>query len=216
VSRFQTVVFDFDGTIASTLPLIYRVFNAVLEPRIGKRIPDAELRSHFGPPDQVILGRYVGEAEQAGAFEEYIALYEREHNDYVELFEGMREILVDLKAAGARIGVMTGKSRISAQISLRELGIADLIAVLVAGDDVTMPKPHPEGVIAALAQLGHLDEETAAMVGDSSADIYAGRDAGATTIGVTWGVPEHDDLFAARPDVVCETTAQLRTELGLD
>jgi HAD superfamily hydrolase (TIGR01549 family) len=216
VSRFQTVVFDFDGTIASTLPLIYRVFNAVLEPRIGKRIPDAELRSHFGPPDQVILGRYVGEAEQATAFDEYIALYERDHNDYVELFEGMREILVDLKAAGTRIGVMTGKSRISAQISLRELGIADLIAVLVAGDDVTMPKPHPEGVIAALAQLGHPDGETAAMVGDSSADIHAGRDAGATTIAVTWGVPEHDDLFAAHPDVVCRTTEELRRELGLD
>ncbi len=55
----------------------------------------------------------------------------------------MREILVDLKAAGSRIGIMTGKSRISAQISLRELGIADLIEVLVAGDDVVMPKPHP-------------------------------------------------------------------------
>ena len=214
--RFQTVVFDFDGTIASTLPLIYRVFNAVLEPRIGKRIPDAELRSHFGPPDNVILGHYVGEEEQASAFEEYIALYERDHNDYVHLFEGMREILVDLKAAGTRIGVMTGKSRVSAQISLRELGIDDLIAVLVAGDDVVMPKPHPEGIIAALAQLGHPDEETGAMVGDSAADIYAGRDAGVTTIGVTWGVPEHEDLFAAHPDVVCETTAQLRTELGLD
>lgn len=214
--RFQTVVFDFDGTIASTLPLIYRVFNAVLEPRIGKRIPDAELRSHFGPPDNVILGRYVGEAEQASAFDEYISLYERDHNDYVHLFDGMRDILVELKAGGTRIGIMTGKSRISAQISLRELGIADLIAVLVAGDDVVMPKPHPEGVIAALAQLGHLDDETAAMVGDSAADIYAGRDAGAATIGVTWGVPEHEELFAAHPDVICETTAQLRIELGLE
>jgi HAD superfamily hydrolase (TIGR01549 family) len=216
VPRFQTVVFDFDGTIASTLPLIYRTFNAVLEPRIGKTIPDAELRSHFGPPDNVILGRYVGAEAQASAFEEYIALYERDHNDYVHLFEGMREILVDLKAAGARIGIMTGKSRVSAKISLRELGIADLIAVLVAGDDVVMPKPHPEGVIAVLAQLGHPSHESGVMVGDSAADIYAGRDAGVSTIAVTWGVPEHDELLASRPDVTCETIPQLRTELGLD
>ncbi|MGH2547818.1 MAG: HAD family hydrolase [Thermomicrobiales bacterium] len=214
--RFQTVVFDFDGTIASTLPLIYRTFNAVLEPRIGKTISDAELRSHFGPPDNVILGRYVGEAAQASAFDEYIALYERDHNDYVHLFDGMREILVDIKEAGSRIGIMTGKSRISAKISLRELGIADLIEVLVAGDDVVMPKPHPEGVIAALAQLGHQPGETGVMIGDSAADIFAGRDAGVATIAVTWGVPEHDELLASRPDVTCETTAQLRTELGLD
>ncbi|CAN5621303.1 N-acetylmuramic acid 6-phosphate phosphatase MupP [soil metagenome] len=214
--RFQTVVFDFDGTIASTLPLIYRTFNAVIEPRIGKTISDAELRSHFGPPDNVILGRYVGEEATASAFAEYIALYERDHSDYVHLFDGMREILVDLKAAGSRIGIMTGKSRISAKISLRELGIADLIEVLVAGDDVVMPKPHPEGVIAALAQLGHQPGETGVMIGDSAADIFAGRDAGVSTIAVTWGVPEHDELHASRPDVTCDTTPQLRTELGLD
>lgn len=216
MSRFQTVVFDFDGTIANTLPLIYRTFNAVLEPRIGKTITDAELRSHFGPPDQVILGRYVGEAAQQSAFDEYISLYERDHNEYVYLFDGMVDLLRDLKQQGVRIGIMTGKSRVSANISLRELGIAELIEVLVAGDDVTMPKPHPEGVIAALAQLGHPDHESGAMIGDSAADIYAGRDSGVFTIGVTWGVPEHDDLIAAHPDVLCETVAQLRVELGID
>src|SRR3954465_7306283 len=56
VSRFATIVFDFDGTIANTLPLIYQTFNTVLEPRIGRTLPDVEIRSHFGPPDQVILG----------------------------------------------------------------------------------------------------------------------------------------------------------------
>ena len=65
--HFRTIVFDFDGTIANTLPLIYRTFNAVVEPRIGRVLPDAEIRSHFGPPDQTILGRYVGEIEQAAA-----------------------------------------------------------------------------------------------------------------------------------------------------
>ena len=108
---------------------------------------------------------------------------------------------------------MTGKSRVSAKISLRELGIGHFIDVLVAGDDVANPKPHPEGVIAAMQQLGHRDGEHGAMVGDSAADIYAGRGSGLYTIGVTWGVPEHDDLRAAHPDVVCDTVAQLRAEL---
>jgi pyrophosphatase PpaX len=211
--RFATIVFDFDGTIANTLPLIYQTFNAVLEPRIGRQLPDAEIRSHFGPPDQVILGRYVGPAEREVAFAEYIELYERDHSQHVYLYDGMFELLNDCKTQGIRIGVMTGKSRVSANISLRELGIGHFIDVLVAGDDVASPKPHPEGVIAAMKQLGHRDGEHGAMVGDSAADIYAGRASGLYTIGITWGVPEHDALREAHPDVVCDTVAALRAEL---
>ena len=213
VSRFATIVFDFDGTIANTLPLIYQTFNTVLEPRIGRILPDAEIRSHFGPPDQVILGRYVDEAERETAFAEYIELYARDHNEHVYLYDGMYDLLQKCKDEGMRIGIMTGKSRVSANISLRELGIEQFIDVLVAGDDVVMPKPHPEGVIAAIAQLGHIDAEKGAMVGDSAADIYAGRGSGLYTIGVTWGVPEHDDLRAAKPDVICDTVSELRRQL---
>ena len=211
--RFATIIFDFDGTIANTLPLIYQTFNTVLGPRIGRKLPDAEIRSHFGPPDQVILGRYVDPAEREIAFAEYIELYGRDHSQYVHLYDGMYELLEECKTEGARIGVVTGKSRVSAKISLRELGIGQFIDVLVAGDDFVQPKPHPEGVISALKQLGHRDGDHGAMVGDSAADIYAGRESGLSTIGVTWGVPEHDDLRAAHPDVLCDTVEQLRTEL---
>ena len=213
MSRFATVVFDFDGTIANTLPLIYQTFNTVLEPRIGRILPDAEIRSHFGPPDQVILGRYIDEAERETAFAEDIALYERDHNEHVYLYDGMYELLQTCKEEEIRIGIMTGKSRVSANISLRELNIEQFVDVLVAGDDVVMPKPHPEGVIAALAQLGHSDAENGAMVGDSAADTYAGRGSGLYTIGVTWGVPEHDDLRAATPDVICNNVSELRRQL---
>ena len=84
----------------------------------------------------------------------------------------MYELLQTCKEEGIRVGIMTGKSRVSANISLRELSIEKYIDVLVAGDDVEMPKPHPEGVIAAISQLGHNAEEKGAMVGDSAADTY--------------------------------------------
>lgn len=213
--HFRTIVFDFDGTIANTLPLIYRTFNAVVEPRIGRVLPEAEIRSHFGPPDQTILGRYVGEIEQAAAYAEYVERYERDHAEHVSVFEGIHELLARARETGVRVGVMTGKSRVTAKISFHALGIDDLIDVLVAGDDVINPKPHAEGVIKALAELGHKPGEPGAMVGDMAADVYAGRDAGLTTIGVTWGVPDHDQLRESRPDLICESTAELAAALGL-
>ncbi len=212
--HFRTIVFDFDGTIANTLPLIYRTFNAVVEPRIGRVLPDAEIRSHFGPPDQTILGRYVGEIEQAAAYAEYVERYERDHAEHVYVFEGIHDLLAKAKVDGIRVGVMTGKSRVTAKISLHALGIDHLIDVLVAGDDVTNPKPHAEGVIKVLAEIGHKPGEPGAMVGDMAADVYAGRDAGLTTIGVTWGAPEHDELRNAKPDIICDSTDELAAALG--
>lgn len=216
MSRFQTIVFDFDGTIANTLPLIYRSFNAVVAPRIGRELPEAEIRSHFGPPDQVILGRYVGLEQQAAAFDEFVGLYREHHATHVHLYDGFLTLLETARSRGARLGVMTGKSRITATISLQALGIEPLIDVLIAGDDVEKPKPDPEGVLRVLDTIGHRPGEPGAMVGDSAMDIYAGRGSGLTTIGVTWGVPDHDDLRAAGPDRLVSSTLELAEVLGLD
>jgi phosphoglycolate phosphatase/pyrophosphatase PpaX len=61
----------------------------------------------------------------------------------------------------------------------------DLFEVLVTGDDVIDPKPHPEGVFKALTLL-NVQKEDAIFIGDSEADIVAGLQAGVVTIGVQW------------------------------
>jgi pyrophosphatase PpaX len=215
MSRYRTVVFDFDGTLADTLPMIYRAFNEVLVPRIGREVPPAELRSHFGPPDQAILAGYLPEEEREAAFTQYLEIYRRDHAGWVRAFDRVHDLLIACAAAGVRIGVMTGKSRVTALISLAELGLMEHVASLVAGDDVGRPKPDPEGVLRVLAELGHQPGEAGVMVGDSAADVYAGRGAGLTTIGVTWGVPEHDELHAAGPDLLVQTIEALADALGV-
>ena len=97
------------------MPLIYRTFNAVLEPRIGRILPDAEIRSHFGPPDQTILGRYVGEVEQAAAFAEYIERYRRDHHEHVYVYDGIHDLLLELnREHGITIITVTHNERLAA------------------------------------------------------------------------------------------------------
>jgi phosphoglycolate phosphatase-like HAD superfamily hydrolase len=111
--------------------------------------------------------------------------------------------------------VVTGKSRITADFTLEELGVLDCFGAVYGGDDVERQKPDPQALLAVMADLGVTQEDSGVMIGDSAADVQAGRAAGLATIGVLWGNPDHDELRRSEPDLLCATIAELRKALGL-
>jgi pyrophosphatase PpaX len=213
--RFQTAIFDFDGTIADTLPLIYEAFDAALSPSLGRSLSQREVRQLFGPTDHEIIRSVLEERHHDDAIAAYVDFYEREHDRLASVFAGMDRLLHQCREAGMKVGIVTGKSRQTAEISLKAVGLDDAYDILVAGEDVERPKPNPEGVITVLAAVGHPPSDPAAFVGDSAADVLAGKAAGVTSIAVTWGSPDHDELRAANPDVVCDTVGDLADALGV-
>lgn len=213
--RFTTLIFDLDGTLADTLPLIYESFNDALRPVLGKELTPEEIRGLFGPPDNYLIRGLVEPQEQDAAIARYVATYERRHHELVELFAGIAELLSDAKTRGIRLAVVTSKSRATALLSLDLLGVLDRFDVVYAGDDVERQKPDPMALTMALDDVAHDDPTHAAMIGDSAADVIAGKGAGVATIGVLWGSPDHADLLDAAPDVVCGSVAELRVVLGL-
>ncbi len=216
MSTYETVLFDFDGTIADTLPLIYEAFNAALAPALGRSLEQREIRAMFGPPDHEMIRLALPEEHHTRAIETYVKVYQDEHWRLATAFPGMKDLLLQCRAQGMRVGIVTGKSHQTAEFSLVALGLAETYDVLIAGDDVEHQKPDPEHARAALSALGHPEEAPGAFVGDSAADILAGRGAGLTTIAVTWGVPDHDELIAVKPDLICDTVRQLVEALGLE
>jgi pyrophosphatase PpaX len=214
--RFATAIFDLDGTIADTLPLIYEAFNAALAPLTGRRLSEREIRGLFGPPDNQLIRDYVGAAEFEAAYARYLGVYERDHGHLAGIHARMDELIRACGDAGMKLGVVTGKSRRTALLTLALLGVLDLFRSVYAGDDVTQQKPDPEAILAILRDLGHAEGEPGVMIGDSAVDVLAGRAAGLTTIAVTWGSPDHHDLFAVDPDVICATTEELAAALGVD
>ncbi len=211
----MTVIFDLDGTLGDTLPLIYRAFNAALEPEYGRTLSESEVRKLFGPPDNHILRRLLPGPAGDAAVQRYVDIYVREHAELARAFDGINDIVSRAKASGFRIGVVTGKSRETALYSLEAFGLRDDFAAIYGGDDVEKQKPDPEAVVKILDDLGHQPGDLGFFVGDSAADVIAGRAAGLRTIAVTWGSPDHDELFASNPDVVVNTTDELAAALGL-
>ena len=94
--------------------------------------------------------------------------------------------------------------RAGVSVELKDLGITARFPVVIGFDDVSETKPHPEGILKALEQLD-VPPEMALMVGDTVADIQAGRAAGCWSCLATWGVPDGPDRARqVSPDLVAD------------
>ncbi|MED1725487.1 HAD-IA family hydrolase [Brevibacillus parabrevis] len=195
----RTILFDFDGTVADTLPLIFTAFRSTFQRFLQEHYSDEQIVAMFGPTETGILQNKLPAHEHEAALDHFFHVYTLEHAQ-VQNPPQLAKMLDQLHSAGIQMGVVTGKGRRSADISLREWGLEKYFSVVITGDEVTEPKPHPEGIFTALKQLG-ATAENAIFVGDSDADIIAGRAAGLTTVGVDWLlVTQKAGSFDPEPD----------------
>ncbi len=114
-------------------------------------------------------------------------------------YEGVRELVAELDAAGVRCGIVTSKRTATAHLSLEAAGLDAMIEVLGAMEDSTHHKPHPEPLLNALAKLGSTGEGVV-YVGDATVDLLAASAAGLAGVGVLWGAGRPGGV-AARGDL---------------
>lgn len=214
MSGFEPVLLDLDGTVIDSVALIRESHRHAVRTVLGEEWDDARLVANVGRPLREQMAAFSPERS-----EELYAVYrEWNHANTAALllpYEGVREALLELRAAGRRLGIVTSKSRDAVDLAWSVLPwCRGLFDVEITADDTAAHKPRPEPVLAALERLG-AGVEGACYVGDAPFDIVAGNAAGVTTIAVTWGFFPLSDLVAAGPDLVCATPAELlRTCLG--
>ncbi len=182
----DTLLFDFDGTLANTYPIIFFAFQSIFKQYKNQHVTGPEIVAMFGPAeDEIIRLHFDGHAEVPSILERYYDLYDAHHDILVKPTPEINHMLNEFKARGFKLGIITGKGRRSLDISLRHLIPEDVFDVTIAGDEVTQPKPHPEGLLKAMQVLGSTPERTA-FIGDSEFDFVAGKAAGVKTVGVRW------------------------------
>jgi pyrophosphatase PpaX len=210
VPRFGTVLFDLDGTVVDTRELIRQSHRHAVTSVLGRDMPDDELLANVGRP--LIEQMAAFDAERAQELLEAQRAWNHAHTaELIRPYPGVAEMLAGLKAAGCRTGVVTSKSGPTVQMAFDALPeVAKHIDVLVAVEDTPVHKPGPDPVLLALDRLG-VDAADACYVGDAPFDIAAGRAAGVTTVGVTWGFFPRDAVADA--DVVFDEVAALQAYL---
>ena len=124
----------------------------------------------------------------------------------VRSFPGVPEMLASLRPW--RLGAITNKRHDTTLAALGAANLGDRFAIVLGGDSVARKKPAPDPVLQAARELG-IPAESCAVVGDTEVDVHAGREAGAVTVGVTWGYGIRARLEDAGVGYLVETPAAL-------
>jgi len=209
--RIPVVLFDFDGTVVDSGPIILASMRHATETVLQRSYTEQELMASVGGPGLEAQMEVFG----PGRVEELVRVY-RAHNEplheTLEIFLGIEDLLTGLRDEGRTLGLVTAKRRTTVELAFATLPIAHLFETVVAGDDTIKHKPSPEPLLLALERLGASAAE-AAYVGDSPYDMQAARAAGLYAVGVTWG-RIHAREVLSDADVVVDTAQELYAALA--
>ncbi len=216
LTRVQAVLFDVDGTLAETDEEYLRRLVRLARP----------LRFFFGRAGEArVLRRWMMASEGMASFlltlpdrlaidEPLAALTDRlagwrglGRPGAFHVVQGVPEMLARL-AKRYPLAVVSSRDRRGTLAFLDQWKLAPYFAAIITALSAARMKPHPAPVFAAAKALG-VAPEVCLMVGDTRADILAGRRAGAQTAGVLCGFGEREALEACGADVVLESTAEV-------
>ena len=197
--RFGIFLFDLDGTLIDSIPLIMASFRHTMRAHLGAVPDDAAWRAGFGTPLRPQLRKFArDDAHASRMVDTYRAYTDAHHDRLLKSFAGIDDALAALHGAGARLAVVTSKTHALARRGLRRCGLDEHFGVLIGADDVALHKPHPAPVLAALERLS-ADPGDTVFIGDSPHDIESGRAAGVQTAAALWGPFPREALARVSP-----------------
>jgi HAD superfamily hydrolase (TIGR01509 family) len=210
VATITTILCDLDGTLVDSRQDIAVTFQHAWQTVVGGAPPDtAAIAQHIGKPlDEMLseLGAMLSPALLSSFLTVYRRTFSRQDARLAEPYPG---VIAALRALSPfMLGIVTTKERGQAEIVLRRLALTPFFRHIQGGTPGLRLKPSPDPILAALAAL-HCTPERALMVGDTPADIMAGKAAGTATCAVTYGFGMRDALLSCAPDYVIDSFGEL-------
>lgn len=224
VESLRLLVFDLDGTLIDSAQDLANSVNATLRHFDRVALPDAQIGRFIGDGALMLVRRAFNAADNAPVDEAFLATaynffldYYREHKlDFTYAYDGVPEALAAL-AKSSRIrsrtlAVLTNKPVRPAQAICEALGLAPHLFSIYGGNSFSTKKPDPEGLIALMREAEAMPEETV-MIGDSEVDIRTAQNAGAWSIGCTFGLSPQT-LANNPPDILVDSPTEWLTALN--
>jgi pyrophosphatase PpaX len=206
--RYPVALFDLDGTLIDSGPMILASMRHAASTVLGVEIDETRVRAAIGGPGLVAQMRELDPDRVDELVEAYRAHNEPLHEE-LEACVGIEDVLVRLHEEGGRLGIVTAKRRSTVDLAFAQVPLGHLFEAIVGGDETERQKPDPAPLLLAAERLG-VDPADAAYVGDSPFDVRAAKAAGMFAVAVTWGrIHEREPLEAEAPDAIVDTAEEL-------
>ncbi len=185
----KAVFFDLDGTLLDTSKDLAAALNAVRESCQLKPLSHEQIRPHVSNGANGLLSFSFGPLEptiQLQYRQQLLDHYLQNIATHTTAFEGIEQLISSLHQADIVWGIVTNKPKDFTIALLSQYVFLHAPAVVICPEDISNPKPSPEGLLAACRKVNCLPSE-AVYVGDHIRDIEAGKNAGMPTIAVGYG-----------------------------
>lgn len=212
--RYDTYIFDLDGTLLDTLQDLAASVNYALRQYGMPQHSTDQVRRMVGNGVRLLMQRAVPQGTDEGRFEEVFAAFRRhymEHSlDTTRPYDGITDTLRQLKQRGCRLAVVSNKMMAATQELVHHFFPEIEVAIGEHEAEGIRKKPAPDTVREALRQLGVTPADSSIVyVGDSDVDIETARNSGLPCISVLWGFRDRDFLVAHGADTLVNTPGEL-------
>ena len=187
MKKYKVMLFDMDGTLADTDPMIVETFNILYDRfKNGKRRPPEEIYYFSGPPIRQTLAKEFPELDQKYIFDVFHEVSRSLYDTHIFPYPDEREVLLEFKKRGIKLGIVTNKMHELTLVALKIINLEDIFDVVIGYDDVKNGKPNKEGIVKATSEFGESLVDTL-YVGDNVLDLETANNAGVDCCLVSWG-----------------------------
>ncbi|MEG4633748.1 HAD-IA family hydrolase [Microcoleus sp. AR_TQ3_B6] len=200
----KVIIFDFDGTLADTIDILLRITNR-LSGEFGFKSATKEELAQLSNLNSWQILQYSGIS--IFKFPLLIKMLKAELRSEIpniQLFPGIKEVLLDLKKLGFQLGIITSNSRENVLASLEKNGLQDTFTFIYSGSTFGKHK-----VINRWLKTEHVNAKEVVYVGDEIRDIEAARKTGIKVMAVAWGFNSQEALGAHNPDFLIKRPQEL-------
>jgi len=208
VARIRAVLLDVDGTLLDTRDAWVRAFDAGLAAVRRTSIPGSVAAQWIGTPIETIYVERCGLSgdDLAKAVRVFQQVEAESVREGMRAYPGIREALAGLRAW--KLAAVTNKRHDTTVEALRVTELLPFFVLVLGGDSVPRKKPFPDPILQAAKALDVTPSECV-VVGDTENDVRAAKEAGARSIGVTWGYGTRATLEAVSVDYLIEAPEAL-------
>ncbi len=197
------VIFDFDGTLADSLPGIYEGWKKTFQ-LLGLGVPEYSfIKKAIGPTREEYLKIILGtesKAVQEKALDIFRKIYREETIFSTKLYGGITEMLDKLMHRGIKLAIASNKPHKQILTLVEILFKKEMQFTSILGPEcVVSGKPAPDMFLQCAKDFGY-DSDEVIIVGDTPLDMEAGRRAGMRRVAVRWGYGNDTELDDAKPD----------------